>query len=120
MKHLKRYNESTSDDIVSDLRYMLLDISDDFGYLTHVGEEKHLITVTISRLKSVRWFVDNKEELNSMKEVLNRIEDYGKSCGYLVDRTWIARINNLSQDEFNKRVADNKFYMYITMFPKNR
>ncbi len=139
MKHLKRYNESTYNqvDMVNDLKDMLYDMID-LGFYTRVSEEKGLITVCISRsfltLRNIKGFIRSEEELNALKELLTRVNEYGKSCEHLVDRTWLARVNNLSDglmsgqsmmktqlnyDSFNKLMNDNRCTMYITMYPKN-
>ena len=124
MKYLSTYKlfESTDiiqDDMVSDLKYLIIDITD-LGYFTDISHDKYIITITISRLKDPKGFIRNEEELNVLRDDMNRIKDYGRSCGHLVDLTWVGRINNLSIEEFNKIVNDNRNTMYITMYPKNR
>lgn len=96
MKHLKRYNESiyvypVDQDMINDLKDMLLDISD-LGFHTSVTEDKYIITVCISRLRHRDGFIRSEEESKTLKEVMNRIKDYGRSRKYLVDLTWIGRI----------------------------
>lgn len=131
MKHLKNYNEL---DILDDLRDILLDIND-LGFYTHVGDNKQLITITISRLQGtlleIKDFFNNEEDLLIVKESLNHIKEYAKLNGYLIDSTWLARLNNLSFQsktsegrktwtDFNLLMKVNRYTIYITMFPKHR
>jgi len=118
MKYLKKYNES-SNHMVDDLKDILLEISD-LGFYTYVSNEDYITTVTISRLRNVKGFIRSEMELNVLKDILIRIKEYGKLNNNLVDLTWMGRINNLTLEEFNKIMNDNRFTMYITMYPKHR
>lgn len=133
MKHLKRYNESTDQgdirlgELVNDLKDILLDI-DDIGFSTYVNVRKighgtntsFIITVTISRLRNVKGFVRSEEEFNSIKEVIGRVENYADIKGLNLDpsfRTWLDLINT-TIEEFNSTMNDNRFTIYLPMFPK--
>lgn len=120
MKYLKRIFESNiEDNVIEDLNDIVLGIKD-LGFHTNVSASDYIITTTISRLRTTAGFIRNDEELYELTNVLNRINDYGKLNGYLVDRTWMSRLTNMSKEEFNKIISDNRFTMYITMYPKGR
>lgn len=119
MRHLKRIFESSEDDMIVDLNDIVLDIKD-LGFFTDVRAGDYIITVTISRLRSSEGFVKNDNELSELIEVITRIRDYAKLNDYLIDTTWLARLCNMNKKEFNQVIADNRFTMYITMYPKSR
>lgn len=120
MKHLKRIFESTIEDsMIEDLKDIILDVKD-LGFFTNVKADQYIITVTISRLRSTRGFIRNNEEKSQLIDVLNRIKDYCRINKYLVDTTWLGRVSNMSKEEFDQIISDNRFTMDITMYPKKR
>lgn len=129
MKHIKTYKifESESwlefskkeSSMIADLNDIVLDIKD-FGLYVSVTADQYIITICISRLRHLTGFIKSDEELEILRDVLNRIKDYGRMNGYLVDLTWIGRITNMSKEEINKIMDENRFTMYITMYPKKR
>lgn len=106
--------------MIADLNDIVLEVKD-LGLYVSVTADQYIITVCISRLRHLTTgFIKSDEELETLRDVLNRIKDYGRMNGYLVDLTWIGRINNMSKQEINKIMDENRFTMYITMYPKKR
>jgi len=114
---LKDIKKETS--MIADLNDIVLEVKD-LGLYVSVTADQYIITVCISRLRHLTGFIKTDEELETLRDVLNRIKDYGRMNGYLVDLTWIGRINNMSKQEINKIMDENRFTMYITMYPKKR
>ncbi len=125
MRHLKRYNESREvniefddsvnlDNVVSDLKDILIDVID-LGFWTDVKANNYVITITISRLRSEKGFIRNSEEFDSIRSVLQRFKNYAKENNFNIDDTWLNRLNNLG--DFNKFMDDNRWTMYITIYP---
>lgn len=125
MKYLQWWKIFESDysdreqQMMDDLSDILLDLGD-LNFYTNIESDKYIINITISRLRNIKGFIRSDEELVILREVLNRIKDYGRMNEYLVDLTWIGRINNMSKEEINKIMDERRFTMYITMYPKWR
>jgi hypothetical protein len=103
MKYLKRYYESFSNvqNDIDNLKDIILDIND-LGFNTNVFHDNPLqkrrksnIIITI-RSENTEEFIRNKQEFNTMRDVLNRIKEYSDFSGYEIDLTWIERINEIS------------------------
>lgn len=134
MRYIRPYNKPYDlDSILSDIRDMLLDMSD-IGFSTNVSEDEYLITIKILRLNTGlnidhEKFITSKEDFNTLKDTLNRIKEYGREVGYLVEKTWIDKVNNYINSqvdmdskiiEFNKLMISNRNIIYIKMYARHR
>lgn len=65
---------------------------------TDVKANNYVIIVTISRLRNVKGFIRSNEDLNSIKDALQRLKDY-------------AKVNRLKLSSFLIQVAEYVFIL---------
>lgn len=111
MIHLKQYNNL--DSILFDIKDILLDIND-IGFWTSVELKNNVIFIAISRLRSTKGFIRSEEEYKSIKDIFNRIKDYARLNNLKLDNSYYR----MSMAELNKNMDDNRFTIYISLYPK--